>query len=48
MPWPVGRGRTDGTSKTAELRLLEGIRYELDLDRLHAAAMNAVHRGAPM
>ena len=34
---------TDGTLEEAELRLLEEIRYELDLDRLHAAA---IERGA--
>lgn len=33
----------DGTLKEAELRLLEEIRYELDIDRLHAAA---IERGA--
>ena len=33
----------DGTLEEAELRLLEEIRYELDLDRLHAAA---IERGA--
>ena len=33
----------DGTLDEAELRLLEEIRYELDLDRLHAAA---IERGA--
>lgn len=33
----------DGTLKEAELRLLEEIRYELNLDRLHAAA---IERGA--
>lgn len=33
----------DGTLADAELRLLEEIRYELDLDRLHAAA---IERGA--
>ncbi|QPM91863.1 tellurite resistance TerB family protein [Pseudooceanicola algae] len=33
----------DGTLREAELRLLEEIRYELDLDRLHAAA---IERGA--
>jgi tellurite resistance protein len=33
----------DGTLQEAELRLLEEIRYELDLDRLHAAA---IERGA--
>ncbi|MGY9049104.1 2-dehydro-3-deoxyphosphooctonate aldolase [Puniceibacterium antarcticum] len=33
----------DGTLAEAELRLLEEIRYELDLDRLHAAA---IERGA--
>ena len=29
----------DGTIKEAELRLLEEIRHELDIDRLHAAAI---------
>ncbi len=33
----------DGTLADTELRLLEEIRYELDLDRLHAAA---IERGA--
>jgi len=33
----------DGTLNEGELRLLEEIRYELDLDRLHAAA---IERGA--
>ncbi|HHC28973.1 MAG TPA: 2-dehydro-3-deoxyphosphooctonate aldolase, partial [Rhodobacterales bacterium] len=33
----------DGTLHTPELRLLEEIRYELDIDRLHAAA---IERGA--
>ncbi|MBD3665902.1 tellurite resistance TerB family protein [Sulfitobacter aestuariivivens] len=33
----------DGSLLEAELRLLEEIRYELDLDRLHAAA---IERGA--
>jgi tellurite resistance protein len=33
----------DGTIREAELRLLEEIRYELALDRLHAAA---IERGA--
>lgn len=33
----------DGTLNQTELRLLEEIRYELDLDRLHAAA---IERGA--
>ncbi len=33
----------DGSLGEAELRLLEEIRYELDLDRLHAAA---IERGA--
>jgi len=34
---------SDGTLRAAELRLLEEIRYELDIDRLHAAA---IERGA--
>ena len=38
----------DGTAKEDELRLLEEMRYELHLDRLHAAAIeraaNARHR----
>ncbi|MGR3320374.1 MAG: tellurite resistance TerB family protein [Pseudooceanicola sp.] len=33
----------DGTLREAELRLLEEMRYELNLDRLHAAA---IERGA--
>ena len=33
----------DGTLKDAELRILEEIRYELEIDRLHAAA---IERGA--
>lgn len=33
----------DGAIREAELRLLEEIRYELDIDRLHAAA---IERGA--
>ena len=33
----------DGTLREAELRLLEEIRYELEIDRLHAAA---IERGA--
>lgn len=33
----------DGTLQDSELRLLEEIRYELDIDRLHAAA---IERGA--
>lgn len=33
----------DGSLEEAELRLLEEIRYELDIDRLHAAA---IERGA--
>ena len=33
----------DGTLRETELRLLEEIRYELDIDRLHAAA---IERGA--
>ncbi len=33
----------DGTLKETELRLLEEIRYELNIDRLHAAA---IERGA--
>ncbi|WP_425439522.1 tellurite resistance TerB family protein [Puniceibacterium sediminis] len=33
----------DGTLRESELRLLEEIRYELNLDRLHAAA---IERGA--
>ncbi len=34
---------SDGTLREAELRLLEEIRYELNIDRLHAAA---IERGA--
>lgn len=33
----------DGTLREAELRILEEIRYELEIDRLHAAA---IERGA--
>ena len=33
----------DGKLPEAELRILEGMRYELDIDRLHAAA---IERGA--
>ncbi len=33
----------DGTLREPELRLLEEVRYELDIDRLHAAA---IERGA--
>ncbi|MCB4380053.1 2-dehydro-3-deoxyphosphooctonate aldolase, partial [Synechococcus sp. MU1644] len=33
----------DGSLNDRELRLLEEIRYELDIDRLHAAA---IERGA--
>ncbi len=33
----------DGTLREAELRLLEEMRYELNIDRLHAAA---IERGA--
>ena len=33
----------DGTLQESELRILEEIRYELNLDRLHAAA---IERGA--
>ncbi|MGO4916881.1 tellurite resistance TerB family protein [Pseudogemmobacter sp. W21_MBD1_M6] len=33
----------DGTLRSTELRLLEEIRYELNIDRLHAAA---IERGA--
>ena len=36
-------GAADGTLDEAELRLLEEIRYELNIDRLHAAA---IERGA--
>jgi len=34
---------SDGTMRETELRLLEEMRYELDIDRLHAAA---IERGA--
>lgn len=34
---------SDGSLRQSELRILEEIRYELDLDRLHAAA---IERGA--
>jgi tellurite resistance protein len=33
----------DGTLNDSELRILEEIRYELEIDRLHAAA---IERGA--
>jgi hypothetical protein len=33
----------DGTARQGELRLLEELRHELDIDRLHAAA---IERGA--
>jgi tellurite resistance protein len=36
-------GAADGLLREPELRLLEEIRYELDIDRLHAAA---IERGA--
>ncbi len=34
----------DGTLREAELRLLEEIRYELNIDRLHAAAIERAAR----
>ena len=41
MAWGVAAA--DGTLNDSELRLLEEIRYELEIDRLHAAA---IERGA--
>ena len=38
----------DGTLKETELRLLEEIRYELNLDRLHAAAIERGSRARHM
>lgn len=38
----------DGTLGEAELRLLEEIRYELDIDRLHAAAIERGSRARHM
>ena len=38
----------DGTLADTELRLLEEIRYELNLDRLHAAAIERGARARPM
>ncbi|OSQ51507.1 tellurite resistance TerB family protein [Marivita geojedonensis] len=38
----------DGTLREAELRLLEEIRYELELDRLHAAAIERGSRARHM
>ena len=38
----------DGTIREAELRLLEEIRYELKLDRLHAAAIERAARARHM
>ena len=38
----------DGTLREAELRLLEEMRYELDLDRLHAAAIERAARARHM
>jgi tellurite resistance protein len=38
----------DGTLKETELRLLEEIRYELELDRLHAAAIERGSRARHM
>ena len=34
----------DGTAKESELRLLEEMRYELNIDRLHAAAIERAAR----
>ncbi len=38
----------DGTLKDTELRLLEEVRYELDIDRLHAAAIERGSRARHM
>lgn len=38
----------DGTLKESELRLLEEIRYELNIDRLHAAAIERGSRARHM
>ncbi|MEM0949847.1 MAG: tellurite resistance TerB family protein [Pseudomonadota bacterium] len=38
----------DGTLGEAELRLLEEMRYELDIDRLHAAAIERAARARHM
>ena len=38
----------DGTIEEAELRLLEEIRYELNIDRLHAAAIERGSRARHM
>jgi tellurite resistance protein len=38
----------DGSLQETELRLLEEIRYELNLDRLHAAAIERGSRARPM
>lgn len=38
----------DGTLREPELRLLEEIRYELDIDRLHAAAIERGSRARHM
>lgn len=38
----------DGTLQETELRLLEEIRYELDIDRLHAAAIERGSRARHM
>ncbi len=38
----------DGQAREAELRFLEEIRYELDLDRLHAAAIERAARARHM
>ena len=35
----ISLAAADGTLEEAELRLLEEIRYELEIDRLHAAAI---------
>ncbi|WP_425435024.1 tellurite resistance TerB family protein [Marivita hallyeonensis] len=38
----------DGTLKETELRLLEEVRYELEIDRLHAAAIERGSRARHM
>ncbi len=41
-------GAADGTLREPELRLLEEMRYELNLDRLHAAAIERAARARHM
>ena len=43
MHLPCDVAAADGSLPESELRLLEEIRYELNIDRLHAAA---IERGA--